>query len=110
GPTTFFTPVGSDSVVFPFATTAEGTEWWSSDGTVGGTRMLLDYVPGPTSGVGTTRNVRTADGSVYFFPYLENAPPDIYRTDGTPGGTYLVRTIDQTSFAGGVGSIGDVAY
>jgi ELWxxDGT repeat protein len=67
------------------ATTLEaGQEIWVSDGTVGGTRRLEDLVPGSQGS--SPRSLTGANGLVFF--YLNQV---LWRTDGTPAGTFTLR-------------------
>ncbi len=56
--------VGSDGIVFEYSTPGEGLEPWTSDGTVAGTRLLVDLVPGSQSS--RPRNFVAIGGDVYF--------------------------------------------
>ncbi|MBL8939610.1 MAG: HYR domain-containing protein [Archangium sp.] len=88
----------STALVFQATTPATGREYWSSDGTVQGTRLLIDLRPGPASQVFGERPV-SAGGLVYFTVYETNNmndPTGIFRTDGTPVGTFAVTRATPT--------------
>ena len=71
-----------------------GEELWVSDGTPAGTRMVRDLNPG-ANGSGLT--MFTAVGGVLLFVAAVSAPSatgrELWRSDGTPGGTVLVKDI-----------------
>jgi ELWxxDGT repeat protein len=58
---------------------------WVSDGTVGGTRRLVDVEPG-TLGSGLQHSFE-AGGQVYLVLATPSEEPKLWRTDGTPTGT-----------------------
>ena len=77
---------------------AHGREIWRTDGTVGGTRMVIDLEPGagtpfrrpflPNSQIYRGMGV-AFDGVVWFDAY-----GTLYQTDGTAAGTYAVHVYD----------------
>ncbi|MBX7099288.1 MAG: HYR domain-containing protein, partial [Myxococcaceae bacterium] len=76
------TPLGSQVIFWAFQD-ATGDEPWVSDGTAGGTHLLLDLTPGPDD---TRLGAATAVGDrVYFSVSSQNLT--LYRTDGTAAGT-----------------------
>jgi ELWxxDGT repeat protein len=72
-------------VYFPDRTDASGTELWTSDGTAFGTAQVADLCPGPCSGQPSPLGVL---GNVFLF--TAESPRRLWRTDGTPAGTYRV--------------------
>src|SRR5436309_611214 len=70
-------------VYFPDRTDASGTELWTSDGTAFGTIQVADLCPGPCGGQPRPLGVL---GNVLLF--TAEAPRRLWRTDGTPAGTY----------------------
>ncbi len=70
-------------VYFPDRTDASGTELWTSDGTAFGTAQVADLCPGPCSGQPAPVGVL---GDVFLF--TAEGPRRLWRTDGTPAGTY----------------------
>lgn len=62
-----------------------GTEIWASDGTAAGTNILFDIVTG--TGSSNPNYLTVIDNVVYFQTTATN---EIWRTDGTPGGTYTM--------------------
>ncbi len=90
-----------------------GRELWKTDGTAGGTMMVKDVNEGAGSGSslessrmeywrkdGTWRP--TALGKVLFFKgFTPEAGEEIWKTDGTPGGTVMVKDIRPGTGSGG---------
>jgi len=75
-------------IVFPGSTPGSGVELWESDGTMLGTRLLRELVPGSSSSVfsfyGTVRQV------VLFAAGDQSGarPTNLWRSDGTAPGTF----------------------
>jgi ELWxxDGT repeat protein len=68
-----------------------GKEWWSSDGTAAGTRMVGDVYPGTRSGFATGYALRRSDG---LFTGLEGpSGHEPWIIDGTAAGTRLLKNI-----------------
>ena len=71
---------------------AHGVESWVSDGTAAGTLLLGDLLPGPGSGVGCDYG----PGHDGVYVAAENGTStglDVWKTDGTPGGTRRVASL-----------------
>ncbi|RKG84063.1 HYR domain-containing protein [Corallococcus terminator] len=83
---TSFGKVGSQ-LIFAWATTAEGSELWRTDGTPAGTVLAKDLVPGAESS-GPTRGTLLGD-RVYFLSNTVTGSA-LWRTDGTAEGTVEV--------------------
>src|SRR5690606_30711868 len=91
-----------------------GMELWKSNGTEAGTVLVKDIQPGVASpvsflGVGQMASV----GNVFYFPARGNdSHIDLWRTDGTENGTYLVHKLgrsDMPNIGGsGAGSLTNV--
>ncbi|MEK7951739.1 ELWxxDGT repeat protein [Luteolibacter soli] len=86
---TWASATGSQRVVFPMQTFANGTELWVTDGKAKGTRLLKDLIPGPGSsspqqptsfGTGTTKKTALLVNRV-------STGDQIWITDGTEAGT-----------------------
>ena len=71
-----------------------GKELWKSDGTAGGTSMVLDFMPG--FGQGLSPENLVVLGSKLLFTTGSFSPdgPQLWETDGTAAGTMLVADID----------------
>ena len=97
-----------------FAGTSEahGVELWTSDGTAAATRLVKDIWPGARvlakeeSGSSHPREIRTANGLVFFTADDGNAGREVWRSDGTPAGTFLLKDI----FPGAASSTGQSAF
>lgn len=84
------------------ATESEGSELWFTDGTIAGTRRVLDIYPGIQ---GSNPSFYAAnEEAVWFRADSPTAGPELWLSDGTPEGTRLV--VD--SQPGPRGSIGEV--
>ena len=77
-----------DQGVFVAEDTEHGAELWVSDGSFGGTRLLVDLVEGP---VGSAPRELTEFGDgVFFVATVPGFGTQIWRTDGTAEGTVMV--------------------
>lgn len=86
-----------DGVIFFSAQTTEhGRELWKSDGTVEGTTLVKDILPGEgSSEPGQLMNV----GGTLFFTANDGVHNrELWRSDGTPEGTWLVKDIFPGSY------------
>lgn len=83
-------PVGH-KIYFPAATAAEGSELWVSDGTVEGTKLVKDIVPGTSSS--SIRGMFAAGDKLVFFPYHPDYGNEPWVSDGTAAGTKLAKDI-----------------
>lgn len=77
-----------------------GQELWKTDGTATGTVMIKDIFPGSTSLFGSTipnnsnpQNFTLVNGNLYFSASDNFNKSEIWKTDGTAGGTTLVKDI-----------------
>jgi len=72
-----------------------GRELWASDGTAAGTVMVKDINPGSASGLyGGDRWFTVLDG-IGYFPANDGINGfELWRTDGTEAGTYMVKDIN----------------
>lgn len=75
------------SVYFAAVDSNAGRELWRSDGTVAGTRLAVDVIPGSVGS--NPRQMRVFDGQLFFTAGGTDAET-IYRTDGTAAGTKSV--------------------
>lgn len=79
---------------FGDAGTGQGTELWRSDGTTIGTALFKDIYPGSNSGL---PYLFTVSGSTMYFVANngDNAGDnfELWKTDGTPGGTVMVKDL-----------------
>ncbi|MFK7740628.1 MAG: hypothetical protein AB8H80_09920 [Planctomycetota bacterium] len=100
-----------DSVVFAAATDATGVEPWVTNGTLAGTRPLVDIAPGPANG--TTGEYYAWRGRAYFRGLSGAGGYEPWVTDGTTAGTtQLVETTPSAGYLNAVEwqSAGDHLY
>ncbi len=70
-----------------------GWELWASDGTGRGTRRLTDACPGPCDGLDIQDLLASRRlGQTYFRALSPSSAPELWVTDGTPGGTRRIAT------------------
>lgn len=65
-----------------------GEELWVSDGTVQGTVLPAEVVPGPASA--SIASLTAADGRVFFRAFRSDLGFEPWTSDGSPGGTVLL--------------------
>jgi ELWxxDGT repeat protein len=88
-----------------FRSGAAGSEIWSSDGTAAGTHRVTDGAP-PTSafklldGKLLFSSSFAPLGNLLFFQASDGSGFEPWRSDGTPGGTTQVATLDQQGQGG----------
>lgn len=66
-----------------------GSEPWASDGTEAGTQLLIDINTGSQGSF--VRDFCVLNNEMYFFT---STPAQLYKTDGTPAGTSLIKNIE----------------
>lgn len=72
-----------------------GPELWASDGTAAGTRMVRDIQPDPGPGAfGPPSALTAVDGTLLFTAFDPEHGAELWRSDGTAGGTAIVRDIN----------------
>ncbi|MGH9004096.1 MAG: ELWxxDGT repeat protein, partial [Acidimicrobiia bacterium] len=93
-----------------------GNELWKTDGTAAGTVLVKDIRPGaegislPWLGPNQLVNV---NGTLFFSAITSTNGQELWKSDGTPAGTVLVRDIHpgaQNSSPGGLTAIGSVVF
>lgn len=85
------------NIFFTRRTVEHGTELWITDGTVAGTRLVKDIVPGAESS--TPYSFSPAIGAssepiVYFIAVTPDAGGELWRSDGTDAGTYMLKDVN----------------
>ena len=84
-----------DKMIFFADDGTHGREIWISDGTDAGTQMIKDIYAGSNSGTGynyySTREIIATDDFVLFKADDELNGEELWRTDGTEAGTYMVK-------------------
>ena len=112
-PTTLIDVNGT--VFFSASSSAFGRELWKTDGSVLGTNMLKDINPGfffaGPNLFGTSsnpQNFTNVNGTLFFtasdFSSAAPTGTELWKSDGTPAGTVLVRNINATGGATGPNS------
>jgi ELWxxDGT repeat protein len=88
---------GQNRVYFEGETPENGFEWWTSDGTVAGTKLLKDILPGPN---GSGPRMLAGLGDRFFA--LANSPDgyELWVTQGTTATTKKVKRIGDVSGMG----------
>jgi ELWxxDGT repeat protein len=74
-----------------------GCEPWFSDGTAAGTTLLADIAPGDGGGIVSgddARQYSIVGDTIYFLARQLDTGIELWRSDGTPAGTRLVRDIN----------------
>ena len=103
------TAAGGGRVVFSAEPDANGREPWVSDGTPEGTRLLRDLRTIPVNGSvsGLPQQFININGTVFFSGNSDvSSVAALWKTDGTPEGTSLVRAIDSHLYT----ELGGVLY
>jgi ELWxxDGT repeat protein len=72
-----------------------GIELWRSDGTVAGTRIVKDIVPG--SGTSFPSELTVAGDKVFFRAFDPNRGDELWKSNGTAAGTVPVKNINPGS-------------
>jgi ELWxxDGT repeat protein len=92
--------------VFYAQQSAEGAELWRSDGTPGGTYLLKDINPGSgSSASGASVTFAVAGKRVFFAAADGETGPELWSSDGTADGTFLVSDIRAGAAGSGPASI-----
>ncbi|MGV3637668.1 MAG: ELWxxDGT repeat protein, partial [Flavobacteriales bacterium] len=79
------------TVYFQATDGVHGSELWKSDGTVGGTVMVKDLLPGADGSF--PKDFMAVNGSIYFTTNELANGVRLWRTDGTENGTELALTL-----------------
>ena len=83
-------------IYFEATTVSYGEELWKSNGTVAGTSLVRDIVPGPGSS-GAEDFVSTAPRTTFFRAWDAAHGEELWKTDGTERGTTLIKDINRDS-------------
>jgi ELWxxDGT repeat protein len=72
-----------------------GRELWVSNGTAGGTEMVKDIRPGSDNGIQHfSEELISFDGKLFFVATTSAEGPEVWVSDGTPGGTEILKDIN----------------
>lgn len=83
-----------DRVIFAARTAENGRELWVTDGTSTGTRILADIWSGPPSTFDSFNPaITTLNGVAYFAADDRIHGIELWRSDGSPEGTYLLKDL-----------------
>ncbi len=93
-----------DKLLFIADTKEYGAEWWVTDGTDAGTKLLKDIAPGAASTlvrnlntfflVEVEQNIAVANGLLYFLTKNPLNRSELWQTDGTTEGTLKIYTYE----------------
>ena len=86
-------------------------EFWRSDGTADGTRLLREFVPGPLEGY--PLELTPIGNEVFFTAWTPNLGRELWRSDGTTTGTRLVADIrrgPESSYPTNLSAVGGQLY
>ncbi len=75
---------------------ASGAELWASDGTAGGTRLVMDIWPGQSSS--NPRTLTATAGRIFFIAESEQRGPELWSSDGTAAGTRRLSPAGKRTF------------
>lgn len=81
-----------DKVYFYASDTAHGNELWQSDGTIEGTHLFVDLIPGPIDSAFGIFAIDMDDYFLFLAKTSSNSPYRVYKSDGTEEGTELLFT------------------
>jgi ELWxxDGT repeat protein len=83
-----------DQIFFHSWTAEHGMELWKSDGTEAGTVLVKDINPGAAHSMAVYESRLTAVGDILFFAANDGVHGrELWRSDGTEQGTYMVKDI-----------------
>jgi ELWxxDGT repeat protein len=97
-----FTAKG-DTLFFVADDGIHGSELWMSDGTAAGTKMVLDIDSVPVSGNGLNVSfpLTIINGTLYFYANNFYNGWELWRSDGSLAGTYMIKDINPGSGGSG---------
>lgn len=78
-----------NKLLFSALTVEHGSELWRTDGTLEGTSLIKDLIPGSFSSF--PKFFTQADNTIYFIASAENRENILWKTDGTSEGTIKVQ-------------------
>jgi ELWxxDGT repeat protein len=85
-------------IYFTAVTATEGRELWRTDGTSSGTTLVKDIIPGPTgSNAIDSFNLFVNGNYILFAASTPSNGVELYKSDGTSGGTNLLLDINTAN-------------
>lgn len=87
----------TDIIYFAANDGTNGFELWRTDGTLAGTYLLKDIVPG--SGDSYPMGFTEMSGDIYFAAWTPAEGTELWKTDGTSAGTVMVKDIQPGSIS-----------
>lgn len=92
-------------VYFTAANAANGRELWKTDGTEGGTSMVKDIIAGPADSNTPDDYELFSNGSyLLFVAKTASSGVELYKSDGTEGGTNVLKDINPGAPSSDAGS------
>lgn len=84
-----------NEVFFNAADDLHGEQLWKTDGTPAGTRMAVELQPDPSQGPpgSSPQDLTVFQGRLYFTALVGTLGRELWRSDGTPAGTVLVKDL-----------------
>src|SRR5205823_4451210 len=91
-----------NTLLFTAGENTDGNELWKSDGTPAGTVLVKDIDPGPggafgPTGIGAPSTFVVMGSAAYFAANDGTHGVELWKSDGTPTGTTLVKDINTTA-------------
>lgn len=87
--------IGGGISLFMATTAGQGRELWKTDGTAEGTVLVKDIESGPGSGIGYDYSDGAVLAGIFYFRASDDAQGnELWRSDGTEAGTYIVKDIN----------------
>lgn len=105
----------NNKLFFSAYDTINGRELWCTDGTIAGTIMVKDINAGISNGITDYFDLTSyvLNGILFFRANDGSTGIELWRSDGTASGTYLVKDISpgaSSSGPGGFASVGNILY
>ena len=104
----FLTPAaGASTLYFAADDGRHGVEVWSHDTSTGGTRLVKDITPGPTGSFGPEAGIIGHGNGTLFLVASDGVHGrELWKSDGTEGGTLLVKDVNPHGDGASVGEVG----
>lgn len=87
--------IGNGISLFMATTAGQGRELWKTDGTSEGTVLVKDIEPGPSSSIGYDYSDGAVMAGIFYFRAANGSQGnELWRSDGTDAGTYIVKDLN----------------